>query len=199
MSTFIIWLTEYTECQAFCPVGQISLGAPTPSPARKCGSPLGPKWGGHTRLRGRGWGPNSNEGTDTSVLYVYTVNYDKAAFHVASKPNMSGLFAGPTRQFLPLSFKTQPIESSPNAKLLFITNITLVKDHQFTQQKMLAETSETHGKYLVQHIEGKTAKLTLRSFLLVICFMCGYFAVSHASQLRVNASPTYAECHSAAS
>jgi hypothetical protein len=56
--------------------------------ASKCGSPLGPNWGWrHTRLRGRGWGPNSNEGTDTLVLYV---NYDKAPFHVASKPHISG-------------------------------------------------------------------------------------------------------------
>jgi hypothetical protein len=50
-------------------------------------------------------------------MYMY-INYDKAAFHVASKPKISGLFAGPSRQFLPLSFKTQPFESSPNAKLV---------------------------------------------------------------------------------
>jgi hypothetical protein len=30
------------------------------------------RWGGHTRLRERGWGsPNSDEGTHFVVLYVY--------------------------------------------------------------------------------------------------------------------------------
>jgi hypothetical protein len=49
---------------------------------------------------------------------------------------------------------------------------------------MLAGASETQGKYLVRHIEGKTAKfivMTLRSVPLAICFMCGDFDVSHAS------------------
>jgi hypothetical protein len=49
---------------------------------------------------------------------------------------------------------------------------------------MFAGTSQTQGKYFVQHLEGKTAKfivMTLRSFLLVIWFICGYFDVSHAS------------------
>jgi hypothetical protein len=73
-------------------------------------------------------------------------------FMLLPNQTLSGLFAGPSRQFLPLSFKTQPIESSPNAKLLFLTNITPVKDLCFTQQKMLAGTSETQGKYLVRHI-----------------------------------------------
>ncbi len=134
MSTFILWLTEYTDCQAFCLV--VRIRCPHPLPRKQV-------WGGgrHTRLRGRGWGPNSsNEGTDTLVLYVY---YDKAAFHVASKPNISGLFAGPSKQFLLLSFKTRPIESSANAKLLFLMNVTSVKDLCFTQQKRLAGTSET--------------------------------------------------------
>jgi hypothetical protein len=36
-----------------------------------CFEHLGPRGGGHPRLRGRGWGgPNSDDGTETLVLYV---------------------------------------------------------------------------------------------------------------------------------
>ncbi len=55
--------TEYTECQAFCPV--VRIGSPTPSPQVSVAAPPGP--GGE----GLG-GPNSYEGTDTLVLYICT-------------------------------------------------------------------------------------------------------------------------------
>ena len=44
----------------------------TPSPAREfCSFLLWVQWGRQTRLRGRGWGgPNSEEGTNTLVLYA---------------------------------------------------------------------------------------------------------------------------------
>ncbi len=49
---------------------------PPPAAARECtsrSSPLG-SWGGHTPLRGKGWGgPNSDEGTDTLVLYYMLI------------------------------------------------------------------------------------------------------------------------------
>ncbi len=59
--------TEYTECQAFCPV----VGPPNPSPtSERCSHPLGP--GGVHSLAGEGLGnPISfDEGTDTLVLCV---------------------------------------------------------------------------------------------------------------------------------
>jgi hypothetical protein len=45
----------------------------TPSPASECGSPPGPKWGGetHSFAREGGGGPNSDEGTEILVLYIY--------------------------------------------------------------------------------------------------------------------------------
>jgi hypothetical protein len=44
--------TEYTECQAFCPV--VRIGSPTPSPA-SAAPPLWIQVRRHTRLRGRDW------------------------------------------------------------------------------------------------------------------------------------------------
>jgi hypothetical protein len=65
-------LQSNTECQAFFLVVQI--GSPTPSPARDCCSspPLGPWRKTQSQLAGEGGGgPNSDEGKDTLVLYVY--------------------------------------------------------------------------------------------------------------------------------
>ncbi len=46
------------------------LGPPPPHPQARVAPPsLGKKWGRHTRLRGRVWGTNSDEATDT--LYNY--------------------------------------------------------------------------------------------------------------------------------
>jgi hypothetical protein len=66
----ILLSTEYTECQHFCPV--IRIGPPTPSSASECCSPpLSPRGETHL-LVGEGVGrPNSNEGSDTLVLYVH--------------------------------------------------------------------------------------------------------------------------------
>jgi hypothetical protein len=69
-----VLLKECTECQAFFPVVRIEF--PTPSPEREYIAPP-PIWvqgGRHSHnLRGRvvGGGPNSDEGADTLVLYVY--------------------------------------------------------------------------------------------------------------------------------
>jgi hypothetical protein len=63
--------TEYTECQALFPfVG--SGRSPPPHPQVSVAPPpLYVQEGRHTRLQGRGWGdPNSDEGTDTLILYV---------------------------------------------------------------------------------------------------------------------------------
>jgi hypothetical protein len=60
---------EYTECQAFCPVIRIG-STPHPHPSECCS----PSWvqGGNTLACGGGGegGPNSDEGSDTWVLYV---------------------------------------------------------------------------------------------------------------------------------
>ncbi len=62
---YIACLTECKECQAIC----LNWA---PSSASECCSPsLGPRGETHS-LAGEGvGGPNSNEGTDTLVLYVY--------------------------------------------------------------------------------------------------------------------------------
>ncbi len=64
--------TEYTEYQAFCPVVRIGSPPQTPSPASVwCSPPLGPRGETHS-LGGEGVrGPNSDEGTDSLVLYEY--------------------------------------------------------------------------------------------------------------------------------
>jgi hypothetical protein len=64
-----LYVTEYTECQAFSPV--VRIGSHPRLLNRK--RVLPPPWfggGGHTRLResGRRVGANSGEGTDTLVL-----------------------------------------------------------------------------------------------------------------------------------
>jgi hypothetical protein len=47
------------------------LGLPTPYPASECAPPpTGPKWGRDTLAGGVG-GPNTDDGTETLVLYVY--------------------------------------------------------------------------------------------------------------------------------
>ncbi len=47
--------------------------SPNPSPAGECAPPPPVLWEGLTRLRERGWGsPNSDEGTYTVVLFIYT-------------------------------------------------------------------------------------------------------------------------------
>ncbi len=48
--------------------------SPNPSPAGECAPPPSGSGGeGHTRWRERGWeSPNSNEGTNTVVLFIYT-------------------------------------------------------------------------------------------------------------------------------
>ncbi len=55
------------------------LGPPTPTPQAKVAPPwpLGPKWGGTHSLPGGGGvgGPNSDEGTESLVLYVHIVQY----------------------------------------------------------------------------------------------------------------------------
>jgi hypothetical protein len=62
--------TEYTVCQAFCPVVQI--GSPHPLTFKRVLlPPLGPNRETHS-LAGEGVGePNSYKGKDTLVLYVY--------------------------------------------------------------------------------------------------------------------------------
>jgi hypothetical protein len=62
--------TKYTSCQAFCLV----VGIGSPHPLTRKGvllpPPMGPR-GRHTTVRGKGRGPNFDEGTYTLVLYVY--------------------------------------------------------------------------------------------------------------------------------
>jgi hypothetical protein len=68
MYIYIACLTEYKECQAFCLF--VWIGPPHPQ-ASVAPPPLGPRGETHW-LAGEGvGGPNSNEGTDTLVLYVY--------------------------------------------------------------------------------------------------------------------------------
>jgi hypothetical protein len=48
--------------------------SPTPSPAGECALPPLVRGEGHTRWREKGWeSPNSDEGTYTAVLYLYTL------------------------------------------------------------------------------------------------------------------------------
>ncbi len=66
--------TEYTECQAFCPVVRIGSHVPHPLTHHKgvlLPLPVGFK-GADTLACGRGsGGPNSNEGKDTLLLSIY--------------------------------------------------------------------------------------------------------------------------------
>ncbi len=67
---YIACLTECKECQAFCLFAWIGPPHPQASVA-PCSPLLGPRGETHS-LAGEGvGGPNSNEGTDTPVLYVY--------------------------------------------------------------------------------------------------------------------------------
>ncbi len=60
--------TEYNRSPVSVP--SLELGPSTPSAASECRSPSLGSSGRHTRVRGRGV-PNSDEGKDTLVLYVY--------------------------------------------------------------------------------------------------------------------------------
>jgi hypothetical protein len=61
--------TEYTECQAFCPV--VRMGS-HPLTRKLVLSPLWIDLRGKHSLAGEGvGGPNSDERTDTLVLYIY--------------------------------------------------------------------------------------------------------------------------------
>jgi hypothetical protein len=52
--------------------------SPNPSPAGECAPPL-VRGEGHTRWRERGWAsPNSNEGTNTVVLFIYMYFVDES-------------------------------------------------------------------------------------------------------------------------
>jgi hypothetical protein len=65
-------IIAYMEYQSFCPF--VGTGPPSHPLLRKrmCLPPHLGSGGSHTPLRGRGWrGPNSDEGTDALVLYVY--------------------------------------------------------------------------------------------------------------------------------
>ncbi len=70
--------TEYTECQASCSSSE--LGPPPPHPQVNVAPPLGPNGGGGG---GRG-GPNSDEGTDPLMLYVYYNPYTTSRFGLAA-------------------------------------------------------------------------------------------------------------------
>jgi hypothetical protein len=62
---------KYIEHQSFCTfVGIGSPNPPSPSPGTECGSLQDLSGERHTRLRGGVGGPNSDEGTDTLVLYL---------------------------------------------------------------------------------------------------------------------------------
>jgi hypothetical protein len=65
--------TEYTECQASCPVVRIGSHAPPCNPQANVAPPL---W---VQRGGRG-GPNSDEGTDPLMLYVYYNPYTTSRF-----------------------------------------------------------------------------------------------------------------------
>ncbi len=65
-----------------------ALDPPTPSPARECcPCPLGALRERHTRLRGRGWGPNSEE--DTLLLYAF-VYYNPQRTYIYRVPQCMG-------------------------------------------------------------------------------------------------------------
>jgi hypothetical protein len=61
--------TEYTECQAFCP--GVRIGSPYPPHPQESVDPPPFGQGGDTLACGGGGGFNSDEGTDTLVLFVY--------------------------------------------------------------------------------------------------------------------------------
>ena len=67
MYIYIACLTEYEECQAFC----LFVWIGPPHPQASVAPPFGSKRGDTLACGGGGGGPNSNEGTDTLVLYVY--------------------------------------------------------------------------------------------------------------------------------
>jgi hypothetical protein len=59
----------FKEYQGVCPI--VWIGSPTPSPSSECGSPpTGPRGGATLACVGRGGGPNSDDWTDTLVLFV---------------------------------------------------------------------------------------------------------------------------------
>ncbi len=69
---------EYSECQAFCPV--VPIGSPQPQPS--VAPPLGSTGETHSLAKEGVVGPNSDEGTDTLVLYVY---YNPSTLRVSRK------------------------------------------------------------------------------------------------------------------
>jgi hypothetical protein len=97
------------QCNAFCPVFRIGsphsltrtrvLLPPPPS--------LGPR-GRHNRLRGRGWGPDTDEGTDTLVLYVY---YNHSTVAINSPPPFASASCLSFSAFLCVAGRAQPQES----------------------------------------------------------------------------------------
>ncbi len=75
--------TEYTECQAFCPV--VRIESPPPPPQARMFPPLG-TWGEPHSLAGYGVGGlNSEEGTDTlCILHMIPQRY----IHKAATPTL---------------------------------------------------------------------------------------------------------------
>ncbi len=65
MYIYIACLTKYEECQAFC----LFVWIGPPHPQASVAPPLSPRGETHSLEGDRG--PNSNQGTDTLVLYVY--------------------------------------------------------------------------------------------------------------------------------
>jgi hypothetical protein len=71
MVCLTLLLTEYTDWQAFLLVVRIAWAPPPPHPQRVLLPPFGAKRGRYTRLRGRGWGTQFDDGTDIVILKVH--------------------------------------------------------------------------------------------------------------------------------